>query len=154
LVAIAVVPAVLGISLGLLSSALDLVFHWTQFFAQFSGLPAFNAPWPGSLLLLHGRRNPGRGVLSTAAGAAAGVARLELAATRSRPGAGLLDPAGPTVPVASVQPAVYPFNSAELLRLERYRAAIRAGLYNDWPIDSSVERLHSISDVIHALELD
>ena len=27
----------------------------------------------------------------------------------------------------------HPFTPAELVRLERYRAAIRAGLYTDWP---------------------
>jgi hypothetical protein len=49
-----VIPAVLGIGFGLLQAGLDLVFHWTQFFAQFSGLQAFNAPWPGSLLFYPG----------------------------------------------------------------------------------------------------
>jgi hypothetical protein len=49
-----VVPGVLGVGLGLLESGLDVVFHWTQFFAQFSGLAAFNAPWPGSLLFYSG----------------------------------------------------------------------------------------------------
>ena len=49
-----VIPAVLGVGLGLLQSGLDTVFHWTQFFAQFSGLPSYNAPWPGSLLFYPG----------------------------------------------------------------------------------------------------
>ena len=30
-------------------------------------------------------------------------------------------------------PLQHPFVPAELIRLERYRAAIRAGLYSDWP---------------------
>jgi len=49
-----VLPALIGIGFGLLMSGLDLVFHWTQFFAQFSGLPAYNAPWPGSPLFYAG----------------------------------------------------------------------------------------------------
>jgi hypothetical protein len=36
---------------------------------------------------------------------------------------------------AAVEPA-YPFTQAERLRLERYRAAIRAGLYSDWPYEN------------------
>ena len=31
------------------------------------------------------------------------------------------------------EPAAYEFHGAELLRLQRYRAAIQAGLYSDWP---------------------
>jgi hypothetical protein len=44
-----VVPLLLGIGFGLLESGLDLVFHWTAFFAQFSGLPLYSAAWPASL---------------------------------------------------------------------------------------------------------
>ena len=44
-----VIPLVLGVGFGLLESGLDLVFHWTAFFAQFSGLPLYSAAWPGSL---------------------------------------------------------------------------------------------------------
>lgn len=49
-----IVPAVLGLGIGLLESGLDMVFHWTQFFAQYSGPATFNAPWPGSLLFYPG----------------------------------------------------------------------------------------------------
>ena len=49
-----VIPALLGIAIGLLESGLDLVFHWTQFFAQYSGLSSYNAPWPGSVLFYPG----------------------------------------------------------------------------------------------------
>jgi hypothetical protein len=31
------------------------------------------------------------------------------------------------------EPVAYEFHGAELLRLQRYRAAIQAGLYSDWP---------------------
>jgi hypothetical protein len=30
-------------------------------------------------------------------------------------------------------PVQYPFAPAELIRIERYRAAVQAGLYSDWP---------------------
>jgi hypothetical protein len=48
------IPAVIGIGFGLLLSGLDLVVHWTQLFAQFSSLPGYNAPWPGSPLFYAG----------------------------------------------------------------------------------------------------
>jgi hypothetical protein len=34
----------------------------------------------------------------------------------------------------------YPFGPAELTRLENYRAAVKAGFYNDWPVSESIER--------------
>jgi hypothetical protein len=44
-----------------------------------------------------------------------------------------LDAAPPGVPdEVGPEPATYPFAPAELLRLEQYRAAVRAGLYSDW----------------------
>jgi hypothetical protein len=45
-----------------------------------------------------------------------------------------LDAAWPGVPGESCpEPATHSFTPAELARLERYRAAVRAGLYSDWP---------------------
>jgi hypothetical protein len=41
-------------------------------------------------------------------------------------------PAG-TAAAPDQEPIPYPFDSAQLLRLERYRAAIYGGLYTDWP---------------------
>jgi hypothetical protein len=49
-----VIPALLGIFLGLLESGLDVLVHGMQFFAQFGTLPAYNAPWPGSPLFYAG----------------------------------------------------------------------------------------------------
>jgi hypothetical protein len=44
-----------------------------------------------------------------------------------------LDAAPPRVPSeVCPEPATHPFTPAELLRLERYRAAVQAGLYSDW----------------------
>jgi hypothetical protein len=34
---------------------------------------------------------------------------------------------------STLPPVQHPFAPAELIRLERYRAAVRAGLYSDWP---------------------
>jgi hypothetical protein len=48
------IPAMVGIGLGLLESGLDVLVHGMQFFAQFGGLPAYNAPWPGSPLFYAG----------------------------------------------------------------------------------------------------
>jgi hypothetical protein len=48
------IPAVVGIGLGLLESGLDVPVHGMQFFAQFGNLPAYNAPWPGSPLFYAG----------------------------------------------------------------------------------------------------
>src|SRR5262249_23840383 len=41
----------------------------------------------------------------------------------------------------AVRPAepAYPFQPAELVRLGRYRDAIRAGLYTDWPADDRTD---------------
>ena len=43
------IPALLGIAIGVVQSALDTQFHWTTLFAQDAGV-AFNAPWPASPL--------------------------------------------------------------------------------------------------------
>jgi hypothetical protein len=48
------IPAVVGIGLGLLESGLDVPVHGMQFFAQLGNLAAYNAPWPGSLLFYAG----------------------------------------------------------------------------------------------------
>ena len=42
--------------------------------------------------------------------------------------------------VVSLEPP-HPFGPHELLRLERYRAAIRAGLFTDWPVAQRVRPL-------------
>jgi hypothetical protein len=44
------IPATIGVGIGLLEVALDVVFHGAQFFAAQHGLTSFNAPWPGSPL--------------------------------------------------------------------------------------------------------
>jgi hypothetical protein len=41
--------------------------------------------------------------------------------------------------------APYPFQAVELLRLERYRAAIQAGLYSDWPEDGQPDSTELMS---------
>jgi hypothetical protein len=43
------IPALAGVVLGCVQSALNPIFNWTGFFTQASGM-AFNAPWPGSVL--------------------------------------------------------------------------------------------------------
>ena len=37
------------------------------------------------------------------------------------------------VPIRPAEVPPYRFQPAELVRLERYRAAVQAGLYTDWP---------------------
>ena len=32
----------------------------------------------------------------------------------------------------------FPFSNEELARLERYRKAVAAGFYSDWPVDAAV----------------
>jgi hypothetical protein len=38
------------------------------------------------------------------------------------------------VPIRPAEVPPYRFQPAELVRLERYQAAVQAGLYTDWPI--------------------
>jgi hypothetical protein len=47
-------PVLLGVGFGLLSVGLDQLTGWIAFFKQETGLPAFNAPFPGSLLFYPG----------------------------------------------------------------------------------------------------
>ena len=49
-----VIPALLGVALGVIQAGLDAVFHWTAFSVQAGGLPSFNAPFPGSVLFYPG----------------------------------------------------------------------------------------------------
>jgi hypothetical protein len=43
------IPAAIGVLLGVVESALNGIFNWTGFFSQVVGRP-FNPPWPGSVL--------------------------------------------------------------------------------------------------------
>ena len=45
-----VLPVLLGVGLGVLESGLDVPVQGMRFFAHVAGLPAYNAPWPGSPL--------------------------------------------------------------------------------------------------------
>jgi len=47
-------PVLIGIALGVFLSIADSFVHWTATFARDSGLPSFNAPFPGSLLFYPG----------------------------------------------------------------------------------------------------
>lgn len=47
-------PVLIGIALGVFVSIADSFVHWTATFARDSGLPSFNAPFPGSLLFYPG----------------------------------------------------------------------------------------------------
>jgi hypothetical protein len=47
-------PALFGLGFGLLQVAVEQVTHSIQFFLVATGLPAFNAPFPGSLLFYTG----------------------------------------------------------------------------------------------------
>ena len=47
-------PSLIGIALGIFLAVADSLVHWTTTFAETSGLPSFNAPFPGSLLFYPG----------------------------------------------------------------------------------------------------
>jgi hypothetical protein len=49
-----IIPALVGMTFGLLATAIDLALHGTRYFVQQTGNPSFNVPFPGSLLFYPG----------------------------------------------------------------------------------------------------